>query len=169
PLRSTPDTGGDAVSELMFLHLWDEASLLKDRTSRSDSKTAAELAYLGGRYYRAIASAERMPRSDATTMGLLYPAGFHEIICSEAAKYKTDPLWLHAIIWQESKYNPHARSGASARGLMQFIPETANAEGSAIGLTEFSLDRLYDPTVNIPMGAHYFSSLVKELKNPLLA
>jgi soluble lytic murein transglycosylase len=154
----------------MFLHLWDEASLLKDRTTaRAESRVAAELAYVSGRYHRSIAYADRLPKADSGVVGLRYPAGFHDIICTEAAKYNVDPLWLHAIIWQESKYNPHARSGASARGLMQFIPETANAEGAAIGLKEFSLDRLYDPTINIPMGAHYFASLVKEMNDPLIA
>ena len=43
------------------------------------------------------------------------------------------------------------------------------AEGAAIGMKEFSLDKLYDPSVNIPMGAHYFASLLKDLKDPLLA
>ena len=44
-----------------------------------------------------------------------------------------DPLWLHSIIWQESKYNPGVRSGAGARGLMQFIPETAIKYGLQLG------------------------------------
>ena len=52
---------------------------------------------------------------------------------------------------------------------MQFIPETANAVGAAIGLSEFSLDRLYDPAVNIPMGAYYFAFLLSELKSPVQA
>jgi len=171
PLRlSTEGTAEDAVSELIFLQLWDEASLLNDRkTTRGEYKTAAELAYAAERFHRSISYGERMPKSDSATLGFLYPAGFHSLICSEGAKYNLDPLWLHAIIWQESKYNSHARSGASARGLMQFIPETANVEGAAIGLKEFSLDRLYDPAVNIPMGAHYFASLLAELKNPIVA
>ena len=52
---------------------------------------------------------------------------------------------------------------------MQFIPETANEVGRAIGIAEFSLNKLYDPTVNIPMGAYYFSSLLAELKSPAMA
>ena len=172
PLRSALEaaTSSDAVSELLFLQLWDEASLWNERqVSRATYRTAAEIAYAAGRYHRAIAFADRLPQSDATRMGLRFPAGFREILCTEAGKNRVDPLWLHAIIWQESKYNPFARSGASARGLMQFIPETANAVGAEIGIAEFSLDRLYDPTVNIPMGAHYFAGLLKELKNPVMA
>ena len=81
---------------------------------------------------------DRMPKSDGSTIALQYPAGFRQFICQAAGKYHIDPLWLHAIIWQESKYNPAAHSGAAARGLMQFIPETANAVGSTIGLAELS-------------------------------
>jgi tetratricopeptide (TPR) repeat protein len=169
-LNSSDAIPEDAVSELMFLQLWDEASLWKETGSvRSDYKTAAELAYVAGRYHRAITYADRLPPSNPDMLDLTHPFGFHELICSEAAKYHFDPLWLHAIIWQESKYNPLARSGASARGLMQFIPETANAVGAEIGIGEFSLDRLYEPEVNIPMGAHYWASLLDEFKDPVLA
>jgi soluble lytic murein transglycosylase-like protein len=170
-IRSSADEPpADAVSELLFLQLWDEAFLLKERASgRPEYKAASELAYVAGRYHRAINYADHLPSSDPDAMGLSYPLGFHDLICQQATKYDFDPLWLHAIIWQESKYNPYARSGASARGLMQFIPETANAVGAALGINEFSLDRLYDPNVNIPMGAHYWDSLLKEFKNPLLA
>lgn len=172
PIRAAGETANasDAVAELLFLQLWDEASLWNERSvSRATYRNAAEIAYAGGRFHRAIAFADKLPQSDAMRMGLRFPAGFRELLCAEAGKNGVDPPWLQAIIWQESKYNPYARSGASARGLMQFIPETANIVGAAIGITEFSLERLYDPAVNIPMGAHYFAGLLKELKNPLMA
>jgi soluble lytic murein transglycosylase len=170
PLRAETETATDLVSELMFLQLWDEASVWMDRSkTRPDNRVAAQLAYAAGRYHRSIAYADRLANGDKKALGLAYPAGFHEQICAVAQKYNTDPLWLHAIIWQESKYNPFARSGASARGLMQFIPETANEVGRAIGIAEFSLNKLYDPAVNIPMGAYYFSSLLAELKSPAMA
>jgi soluble lytic murein transglycosylase len=80
-----------------------------------------------------------------------------------------DPLWLHAIIWQESKYNPNARSGAAARGLMQFIPETAQAVASSLGLGTLTTDKLYDPTTSIQLGARYWTTLMDELKSPEMA
>jgi len=170
PIKSSLEASTDLVTELMFLQLWDEAAFWKERfSSRVDNRASAQLAYAGGRYHRAIAYAEKLARSDSATQRLYYPAGFRQLICAESNKNTIDPLWLHAIIWQESKYNPYARSGASARGLMQFIPETANQVGAAIGLSEFSLEKLYDPAVNIPMGAHYWSSLMNELKSPVMA
>ena len=72
-------------------------------------------------YDRAIAFADRLPHSDDSLLGWRFPTGFHQTLCTESARYKVDPLWLHAMVWQESKYNPRARSGSSARGLMQFI------------------------------------------------
>jgi soluble lytic murein transglycosylase len=169
PIRTEALPATDALPELLFLRLWDEASIWMDRQARPNPRTAAELAYLSGRYYRAISYAGRMPQNDAYTIELKYPAGFRTLICKNAATYSVDPLWLHSIIWQESKYNPLARSDASARGLMQFIPDTAADVASAIGKSDFSLESLYDPSVNIELGAHYWSTLMNEFKEPELA
>src|SRR5262245_53817867 len=124
------DSSSDPVSELLFLRLWDEAAFWMDLLgTRSSRQSAAEVSYLGGDYHRSISLAGRLPKSEST-LRLLYPTGYHRIICDAALAYKIDPLWLHAIIWQESKYDPKSRSGAAARGLMQFIPETANSVGA---------------------------------------
>lgn len=170
PFRMDMDPTANSVSELLFLRLWDEASFWIERIGiRPDPRTRAMIAYLAGQYNRAITYADRLPRGETNTMALLYPAGYRTIICEAAAMYNVDPLWLHAIIWQESRYNPNARSGAAARGLMQFIPETAEAVGSALGISELSLEQLYDPAVNIRMGAHLWSSLLEKLKYPEMA
>jgi soluble lytic murein transglycosylase len=127
------------------------------------------VSYAGGKYDRAILHAGRMPAADSHTQSLLYPAGFRSIICAAAARHSVDPLWLHAIIWQESKYNAGALSGASARGLMQFIPDTAQAIAAPAGLPGFTLDSLYDPETSIQLGAYYWSTLMAEFKEPELA
>jgi tetratricopeptide (TPR) repeat protein len=169
PLRTESDPKADAVSELMFLRLWDEAAYWSEESGqRLPSRTAAQLAYMGGRYNRSISHAGRLTKTDST-LPLLYPAGFREHICAAASTHKVDPLWLHAIIWQESKYNPHARSGAAARGLMQFIPQTATTVAASIGIPALTVDMLYDPSVIIQLGARYWSSLMDEFKNPEMA
>ncbi len=168
--RSQTDSKADALSELIFLGLWDEASLWVDRPGyRRDARLAAQISFLAGRYYRSVMYAQQLPKGESGTLALLYPVGFRQAVCEAAGMFKVDPLWLHAIIWQESKYNPNARSGASARGLMQLIPETAKAVASEIGMPELTLDRLYDPAVNIRTGAQYWSSLLEKLKSPEMA
>src|SRR5205823_344717 len=167
PVRSEISRSSDVVSELVFLRLWDEAALWMERPggARIPPRTAAEIAYLGGRYNRSISYADRLGKTEST-LPLLYPAGYRQTICDAAIAQNVDPLWLHAIIWQESKYNPDARSGAAARGLMQFIPETAQAVGATIGMSSVGIDKLYDPAVSIQLGAAYWSSLMEKLKSP---
>jgi soluble lytic murein transglycosylase-like protein len=168
PVRSETDSASDAVSELVFMQLWDEASQWVERTRRPNARLAADLAYLAGRYDHAILQAAKLPGSEETR-DLEYPAAFRPIICNAAATAHVDPLWLHAIIWQESKYNPNAASGASARGLMQFITDTASTVGATIGMPPITIDQLYDPTTSIRLGAHYWASLMEEFKQPELA
>lgn len=168
PVRSESESASDAVSELVFLQLWDEASQWIERSRRPNVRLAADLAYLAGRYDHAIQHAAKLPGSEETR-DFEYPAAFRPIICNAAATAHVDPLWLHAIIWQESKYNPNAASGASARGLMQFITDTASTVGASIGMPPITIDQLYDPTTSIRLGAHYWASLMDEFKQPELA
>jgi soluble lytic murein transglycosylase-like protein len=63
-----------------------------------------------------------------------------------------DPRLLHAVIWQESKYDPHAHSHAGAEGLMQLIPATAK---------RFGCEHPEDPEENITAGTKYLSWLLK--------
>jgi soluble lytic murein transglycosylase len=157
------------VSELIFLQQWDEASFWMNWSdTRIAPRAAAQIAYLGGRFDRSISLSDRLPKTDATRP-LLYPAGYRKLICDAAGSHKIDPLWLHAIIWQESKYNPVARSGASARGLMQFIPETARAVAASVGMPPVAVENLYDPAVSIQLGAAYWASLMQKLKSPEMA
>ena len=169
PTRTDPDPSADAIADLVFMRLWDEAFVWLDRNRRLDARTAADLAYLAGRYDRAITYADRLPETDKTAWPFMYPAAYRPLICAAAAPYPVDPLWLHSIIWQESKYDANAASAASARGLMQFIPETERAVGEQIGMNGLTPDRLYNPQISIRLGAEYWSELMSEFKLPELA
>jgi len=169
PMRTDVDPAADAVADLVFMRLWDEAFIWLDRGRRLDSKMAADLAYLAGRYDRAITYADRLPESDKTAWPFMYPAAYRPLVCAASNPYPVDPLWLHSIIWQESKYDSNAASAASARGLMQFIPETERTVGERIGMAGLTPDRLYDPQVSIRLGAEYWSELLAEFKLPEMA
>ena len=169
PLRDDLDSAADTVSELVFLRLWDEAAAWMNWSNvRPERRQAATIAYLGEQFDQSISLANRLPKNN-TTLPLLYPAGYRKLICDASAAQKTDPLWLHAIIWQESKYDPSSRSSASARGLMQFIPETAQTVAASLGMPSLPLEKLYDPSVSIQLGAAYWSSLMEKLKVPEMA
>jgi len=63
-----------------------------------------------------------------------------------------DPRFIHAVIWQESKYDQHARSHAGAQGLMQLMPATAK---------RFGCEHPDDPVENVTAGTKYLSWLLK--------
>ena len=62
---------------------------------------------------------------------------------------------------QESRFDPSAHSGASARGLMQLIVSTANSAGAAIEQGDIVEDDLYDPTFSILLGTQHLAELFK--------
>lgn len=74
------------------------------------------------------------------------------IIFKAGEKQGVDPRFIHAVIWQESKYDTHARSHAGAQGLMQLMPATAR---------RFGCEHPDDPAENITAGTKYLSWLLK--------
>lgn len=74
------------------------------------------------------------------------------IIFEVAENQGIDPRFIHAVIWQESKYDAHARSHAGAQGLMQLMPATAK---------RFGCEHPDDPEENITAGTKYLGWLLK--------
>jgi Soluble lytic murein transglycosylase and related regulatory proteins (some contain LysM/invasin domains) len=74
------------------------------------------------------------------------------IIFHAGERAGVDPRFIHAVIWQESKYKTSARSHAGAQGLMQLMPDTAKRFGCA------DPD---NPEANVEAGTKYLSWLLK--------
>jgi soluble lytic murein transglycosylase-like protein len=74
------------------------------------------------------------------------------IIYDVGQREGVDPRFIHAVIWQESKYVQTARSHAGAQGLMQLMPATAK---------RFGCEDPNDPAANIEAGTKYLSWLLK--------
>ena len=75
---------------------------------------------------------------------------------------RAEPALVHAITRQESEFDPSARSGADARGLMQIIPGTASATARRIGSAYSGPSALYDPELNLTLGSAYLQQLVEQ-------
>jgi len=94
---------------------------------------------------------------------LLYPRYFFDYIGADAKSFGADPTLLLAIMREESRFNPRAKSEAAARGLLQFIITTARQIGRDVGLVNVDEEDLYDPRVIIRLGAKYIATLSKQL------
>jgi soluble lytic murein transglycosylase-like protein len=88
---------------------------------------------------------------------MLYPYGFKEYIDKYSGEFNVDPLFVLAVIREESRFQPDAGSYAGALGLMQIIPKTGKGIASQLGISKFSNQMLLDPEVSIRMGSYYLS------------
>lgn len=77
---------------------------------------------------------------------------YGELIYEKARKYDVDPALVAAVIEQESRFKPRARSHRDARGLMQLMPRTGRWMGAR---------DLYNPEQNIDAGVKYIKYLDK--------
>ncbi len=89
-----------------------------------------------------------------------YPLRYEAIIRGHAEHYDLDPALLAAVVYTESKFDPHARSGAGAIGLMQLLPETAQGIAIRTGGSGFVVSDLLDPELNVRYGAWYLRHLL---------
>jgi soluble lytic murein transglycosylase len=77
----------------------------------------------------------------------------------------------HAIIRQESRFNPKAESNKGAAGMMQLMPATA-AETvkrlKAYGLSVKKQDSIFNPEKNITLGVVYLDYLLEEFDGNII-
>lgn len=76
-----------------------------------------------------------------------------QIFASASKKYDVPVNLLKAVAKAESNFNPKARSGAGARGIMQLMPATARSLGVADP---------FDAEQNIMGGAKYLSQMLRK-------
>jgi soluble lytic murein transglycosylase len=100
---------------------------------------------------------------------LYYPLGYGEHVRASARAVGMDAFMVAAVIREESSYDPRARSGVGAVGLMQLMPDTARTLAQEIGRPLSEIAALWDPPVNITLGSRYLAQLTARFKEPLLA
>ena len=76
---------------------------------------------------------------------------FDRLIRSIGSRYGVDPKLIHAVIRQESNYDPFAVSPKGALGLMQLLPSTAE---------RFGVKDVFVPAENIRGGVKYLRYLM---------
>lgn len=91
-----------------------------------------------------------------------YPDDYQNTINFYANRYGVDRDLVAGVILAESKFKPEASSSYDARGLMQLMPETAIWIARQIEDDDFTVEKLYNPKVNIKYGTWYLAELQSE-------
>jgi len=90
-----------------------------------------------------------------------YPLPYEDSVRRWSGKEGVDPMLTAGLIRQESAFQPEARSGANAIGLMQLLPKTARRVAGHAKV-RYSHALLFDPDYNVHLGTIYFSGLRKD-------
>jgi soluble lytic murein transglycosylase-like protein len=171
PLESTAEFA--RVDELLRLRLYREAlweaEQMPDSRSRRLRLAVAQFAL--GRFLTATALVKSVFPQIGTAREaevpdpwrrLYYPLESRGLVESAAKEFGLDRNLLLALVRQESAFDPMARSRAGASGLTQLMPLTARRLSKAILKKRFRKAFLYDPAVNVRLGASYLRSLLTQ-------
>ena len=96
---------------------------------------------------------------DEAIQELTLPLRHEDVIRQESAQWDVEPSLVAAMIYAESHFRDQT-SHADARGLMQITPDTARFIARKSRGTEFVLEDLSDPDVNIAYGTFYVRYLL---------
>jgi soluble lytic murein transglycosylase len=162
-LGGAAQPGGTTADEIAFMH----GFALENLGRRQEAIDWYDRA--GGNAFYPEWAAQRIRNLDPKRVLLLdgpfdtgpqmVPPSYVETARREATVRKVDPSILLAVMQQESKFDPQARSAAAARGLMQFTHPQAVKIAKELGWTYFSDDELYSPENSIALAAQYVADL----------
>lgn len=152
------DMRSDAATEL---------SLMARRTL-SDAETLYLLraCHRLDEFRRGIALVSRLPYTEQLH-AFWYPLAFWETLSPIAERYGLDPFVALAVMREESRFDPWAKSPAGAYGLMQLMPETARRLDRSVGIGVRGSADLTSVRTNIHLGVYYLRNLLREFDNAL--
>lgn len=130
------------------LYSWTDPSgrlIISDTPKDPNAKTYS-VAYVGSSF--GVAKTQATSKRRITE--------FDDLIVENASQHELHPDFVRAVIQAESAFNPSARSGKGAMGLMQLMPATA---------AQFGVTNAYDPVQNIRAGVAYLKSLLVRFGN----
>ena len=96
------------------------------------------------------------------------PARFQQydgLIRRVATEHQLDPMLVKAVVWRESRFDPEKVGSAGERGLMQVSEVAANDWARENQITNFRVDQLFDPKINLEVGTWYLRRAVEHWQN----
>lgn len=154
---------------LIDIGLLNEARFIADKLQRVSDNDAFALFHLAWIYHRlgqdplAIDLARRAQRlwlgpKPRELYEILYPRRYLYTVKQTAEINGLEPALILAVMRQESKFVPDAKSRAGARGLMQLMPKT----GRRLMGRRIKPDVLYHPETSIFWGTRFLARLIEQ-------
>ncbi|MEO5989774.1 MAG: lytic transglycosylase domain-containing protein [Candidatus Eisenbacteria bacterium] len=174
----------DAVVSLRRIGLAEDAAFLLTRWAASDPRLvpagrradvgqwllATRLAYAGGNLSAATRDAERAFAAAGDVDSLAwsvvpwaYPPPFESfVVAAESIGVERALLW--ALMRQESRFDPRARSRSDALGLAQLKRAAATDVAGWLREPDPTEERLFQPEVGVRYGARYLQHLLQRFE-----
>jgi soluble lytic murein transglycosylase len=154
--------GMQRAHELLVLQLRDAAmaewTQVFAALQPGEHLAAAQLAHDWGWYDQAVTATARLGLYNDYVF--LYPQPYATEVAAAAKLSGVSTDLIYGVMRQETLFRPDAQSAANARGLLQLLPETARITARKYQLPVPSADQLFDPAINVPLGAAYLKSLL---------
>lgn len=100
---------------------------------------------------------------------LRYPVGYSGVIGENSVERRIPVRLVLAVVREESRFDPAVTSRAGAVGLMQIMPSTGEWLATKIGVTDFSYEKLSDPSFSITAGCWYLRHLLDRYDGSVVA
>ncbi|MFA9485733.1 MULTISPECIES: lytic transglycosylase domain-containing protein [unclassified Moraxella] len=133
----------------------------RDANDNTLTLAAAKRAHDMGEYHRSIYAIDNMPNLRAAALS--HPVPYQNSVMAYSRNVGIFPEWAYGIMRQESRFQPSARSGVGAGGLMQIMPDTAKMIARKIGASGDAKD----PDTNIRYGTWYLSDKMRDFNGQI--
>jgi len=156
--------GMQRVRELLMVQLRNEATLEWNlvfvNLQPAEQLAAAQLAHDWNWYDQAVAATAKLGLYN--DYQFLYPQPYDPEVNAAAKLSGLSTDLIYGVMRQETLFRADAVSSANARGLLQLVPETARITARKLRLPVPSADDLFNPAVNVPLGAMNLKSLIDD-------
>lgn len=158
PVYPKLQTAGQLAEKTGYYWFWQKRNIILDAElnefwNKQDTETL--MAEMGERYYGFMPKEPKAGQLLEISRAISKGIGIYSAHINKAANANgIDPLLLSAVIFQESRFNPTARSYTGVRGIMQLTLPTADMLG---------VDRM-NPEDAIMGGARYLRSIYDSLE-----
>ena len=128
--------------------------------AREDFETASALLMQLNRPAMSVRVAKRAMQKDLHVFRYAYP--MVDLPPYRGNGQPPDPAFVHALMRQESEFDPNARSTADARGIMQMLPATAKMTANRHGIPYEASRLLGDWQYNATLGMAHMRDLLDQ-------